>query len=1203
MIAERGLSRPFLQQLLRDLQKLQRTLMSDLRTRSQEVPAIRQRLEAEYRGARDRGRTRETFEAWREAWLTQVSVAWVLATVFVRYLEDNDLIAEVWLAGQGERRRRAHDAFELYFRRHPTHSEREYLEHVFRTVARLPGCGDLLGEKSNPLWLAGPSGDACRELLAFWQELDPHNPAEGALLRPLENPEGDSRFLGDLYQDLSEEARKRYALLQTPEFVESFILDRTLEPALAEFAPSGSSSLAEVRLLDPTCGSGHFLLGAFWRLFRHWKEREPGSEDRELARRALNSVYGVDLNPFAVAIARFRLLLAAMQASGLRRLKDAPDFPLHVATGDSLLHGSRTDRLGNFRFHGHTWSPDPYGMGDFQKAGQILDRQYHVVVGNPPYITDKDAAHNEEVRRHYRSAYQKFSLAVPFLERFFDLALPGKAGRPAGYVGMITANSFMKREFGKELIEKVFPTVDLTHVVDCSGAYIPGHGTPTVILFGRNRLPVGDRVRAVLGIRGEPATPEDPARGRVWRSIVELVDRPGAQNEFVSVADVARATFHRHPWSLGGGGALDLKEAIERRSRCRLGSLCSSIGITSVTGEDDLYLFPDARSARRAGAGSDSTLRLVLGDLVRDWCAATPPVALWPYDESFQLRPEAAIRGTMPLLWPCRTNLRQRKRFGVPMLQKGGVWYEWQELYYDKLRTPLSIAFAFVATHNHFVLDRGGKVFNRSAPVIKLPPGASEDDHLALLGLLNSSTANFWARQVCQPKGGDYVGNEGARVAKTPWEDRLERNGTQLEQFPIPPGHEATLPLARELDRLSWAAGDLLPARLVARQTPSRAALDAARAQEEALFRRRVALQEELDWLCYRLYGVLDEERCPLHPLETLPEVRLGERAFEIAMARKMAAGELETTWFARHGSTPVTEIPSRWPQSYRQVVEARLALLERDPYIGLLERPEYKRRWQREPWDKLEQEALRNWLLDRLESPACWPRLELTTTARLADRARQDPDFLQVAALYRGRDDFDLPALVQELALSEAVPYLPAFRYKPSGLLKRQQWERTWELQRREDAGEKVGPIPVPPKYTSADFARPEYWRLRGKLDVPKERFIHYPLAEREADPSPVLAWAGWDHLQQARALAAYYLQCKEVEGWPPQRLMPLLAGLHDLVPWLLQWHNHHDPETGQRLGDFFQGFVQEEARGFGWTEEDLAGWRPPPPGRGRGR
>ena len=62
-----------------------------------------------------------------------------------------------------------------------------------------------------------------------------------------------------------------------------------------------------------------------------------------------------------------------------------------------------------------------------------------------------------------------------------------------------------------------------------------------------------------------------------------------------------------------------------------------------------------------------------------------------------------------------------------------------------------------MATHNHFVLDRGGKVFKQSAPVIKLPEGASEDDHLALLGVLNSSTACFWLKQVCHNKGSTAI--------------------------------------------------------------------------------------------------------------------------------------------------------------------------------------------------------------------------------------------------------------------------------------------------------------------------------------------------------------------------------------------------------------------------------------------------------------
>jgi hypothetical protein len=88
----------------------------------------------------------------------------------------------------------------------------------------------------------------------------------------------------------------------------------------------------------------------------------------------------------------------------------------------------------------------------------------------------------------------------------------------------------------------------------------------------------------------------------------------------------------------------------------------------------------------------------------------------------------------------------------------------------ERFKTPLGIAFAEVATHNHFVLDRGGKVFKQTAPVIKLPAGASEDEHLGLLGLLNSSVACFWLKQVCHNKGGT-VDHHGARSSRTEkWE-------------------------------------------------------------------------------------------------------------------------------------------------------------------------------------------------------------------------------------------------------------------------------------------------------------------------------------------------------------------------------------------------------------------------------------------------
>lgn len=67
-----------------------------------------------------------------------------------------------------------------------------------------------------------------------------------------------------------------------------------------------------------------------------------------------------------------------------------------------------------------------------------------------------------------------------------------------------------------------------------------------------------------------------------------------------------------------------------------------------------------------------------------------------------------------------------------------------------------------------------------------------------------------------------------------------------------------------------------------------------------------------------------------------------------------------------------------------------------------------------------------------------------------------------------------------------------------------------------------------------------------------------------------------------------------KDSEGWPPERLQVLLAGLLDLLPWLDQWHNELDPVHSERMGNYYRGFVTEEARTLGFTLDDLRNWVP---------
>ncbi|MGS2618287.1 BREX-2 system adenine-specific DNA-methyltransferase PglX [Micromonospora sp. LZ34] len=1140
---------------LKALQAQVKTLVDDLRRQVAEAPALRAELRQEHNRAKAAERVGASFETWLEDVLDQAAVAWVLGCVFVRFCEDNGLVDRLWIGGADPTApaERAVQHRQAYLIANPRHNDRHWLREAFGYLRGLKATGKIFDEH-NPAWRFDVSGLAAEELSEFFRR----GPGRESLRRDDLN----TRFLGDLYQDLSTHAKKTYALLQTPEFVEEFILDRTFEPAVKEFG------LAATSVIDPTCGSGHFLLGAFHRLVRQWRDREPATDVKVLAERALGQVTGVDINPFAVAIARFRLLIAAMKVCGLTKLERTPGFPARVATGDSLLpwDGFRSRAQGDLLAAIEGKEVFAYESEDADLLKDYLaENQYTVVVGNPPYINVSDSARNKLYRSIYPTVcHRQYALTVPFAKRFFDLAKRSdEHGEGAGYVGQITGNAFMKREFGKKLIEDYFAhEVELSEVIDTSGAFIPGHGTPTVILVGRtNKRRRAATLRTVLGVRGEPAAPEIPANGKVWQAILRQIDLPESESEWITAADLDRSQLTAHPWSLSGGGAVGLMQYLMRVSS-RMSEVINEIGFGAVTREDGAYMV-GAGTLRRAGVPVAQQRPLVEGEVSRDWAITAPVMSLWPYHE--ETLDSFGVPSVRKLLWPMKSTLAQRVAYGETQIERGLTWFEYSMFFAKRYRVPLSISFAFVATHNHFVLDRGGKVFKQSAPVIKLPEGATEDDHLRLVGLLNSSTACFWLKQVSHDKG---IRGEGGGFTSDDWERFFEFTGTKLQEFPLPSAYP--LERARELDGLAQRLSSLTPAAVADSGVPTRQRLVEAEAEYHSVRARMIALQEELDWEVYRLYGLIDEDLTCANP----PELALGERAFEIVLH----ASGAQTEWFNRHGSKPIDRPQPHWPAEYRSLVERRIATITANRHIGLIERPECKRRWSTDGWDKMQSAALRDWLLDRLEAPELW-RVQPTplSVAQLADRVGGDQDFRAVLDLWVGHDNYDLTRTLGLLIADEHVPYLPAQRYKPSGLRKRAQWERTWTLQRREDAGEKVE-IEVPPKYTSADFARPSYWRARGKLDVPKERFISYPQAGRDSDGSELLGWAGWDHLKQAQALATVYLDRKTQEAWPAERLLPLLAGLVEIEPWLHQWHSGEEPRFPGSPAEFFTDFINAE-------------------------
>jgi hypothetical protein len=491
-------------------------------------------------------------------------------------------------------------------------------------------------------------------------------------------------------------------------------------------------------------------------------------------------------------------------------------------------------------------------------------------------------------------------------------------------------------------------------------------------------------------------------------------------------------------------------------------------------------------------------------------------------------------------------------------------------------------------------------VFNRSAPVIKLPAGATEDDHLALLGLLNSSTLGFWMRQMFQAKGGQSTGKKRQSEG---WSRRLEYDVTKLCAAPVVADQrERTIQLARRLDSL---AGDY--ARLSASTTfASEWRADAIESQLRAAETKRreirdqmVAFQEELDWTVYVAFGLAPADE--IVPLNQIEAVASEHRPFAIRLARAASAGSSTNYWFEAMGIQPAVEIPTIYSDAKRSRIERRLALLESNPSLGLIEVPEHKRKWEPTDWSQEVDLAALAWLSNRVEA-VVRAKDRPSTRGHIEAAIQDEPRILAAASIYQRRRDVDLGGLILDIFTAESVPSHRFHIYTESGLVKRAAWEAVWALQYREDAGERGGPIPVPPEYSqgsrgkSTDFLRNEYWQLRGNLDVPQERFIAFTEVPYRSGSETLYGWAGWTPAQRLRAILAIDENLEDADVAVADRI-----GLLDSAWRLLPDVAREDAAAAARLKAELQALVGPE----GPSRELIEDWKKrfsPPTARAAG-
>lgn len=1096
--------------------------------------------------------TDEAFNEWLDRWCRQAAIQFILRVLFLRVLEDRGLL--------GVTRIRTTDGQRMWAQLSRNLGAASYVQWCCWDAAHL--LPDLFGPTEYDLVL--PEDDLVQRFLDdVWRRPDPNR--EGRLRfdfrpDPVRDDEGfETRFIGDLYQELDAEIRDRYALLQTPHFISQFILEHTLLKRFEELDLSGAEGkdFREVTLLDPTGGSGHFYVDAFWMFVERYEQAGgkgrhglSSAERAQIARTVIEKhIFGCDINPYATALARFRLTLAACDYAQPTSLRDLRDLQFNLVTIDSLIPYEKL-LVGNWR--AGSALAQAFGQPDtIERALPVLRKRYDVVVGNPPYIQARDAEKRSLYRKHYDSAYRKFGLSTPFTERFLHFVVEG------GSVGLINSNAFARRQFGKKLIENVLPRYDLDTVIDLSGAYIPGHGTPTVILFARNQPPSNKTVLVLSNLRGEESTPTDPAQSKVWTSVVRGISvGPGYTDEYVDVSARPRSLLAEHPWQFGGPKGR-LFQRLRENAPSVLSEHSDSIGLDCYTGDDEIYIHEES-VFRRLGIDQAVIKPVVIGENLRDWAIYTG-TCIFPYrqEKPLDIDTKPAL---LRYLEPFQERLNARIFFGKTHGERAMEWFEYSIVNWSKKDDPLAIAFVLVSTHNQFLVQNMERVFQHSSQLIKLRQ-TRPSNYAVITALLNSAVVGFCLKQLCYNKG---TGNDPVR-------DRYEHTSTNVGQTPIPLQYDKDSPAAGRLlvlaDDVSTLGSQLTcltmqkvfekgneayqtwmsvlegyiaphsalpPPFNSAREL--RAARDKLAALRQDIRARMIFLQEEMDWLAYEMYGLL-KGKAPLaedylsRAEYEAARLELGQRPFEVA-------GK------GYRGDWPAGYQPPPLPEVLRLLTEARMAIIEANPDIALLEDPLYKRRWIPPDYDREFRDAAAWWLAEKLE----WALEHHGKPISLRQWARlmgQDERVAAVLEVLTDTQMYDLDEELLKVIGANAVPNRPEHYLKPEGL-------RKFYAARQSEP-------PGTPEYKSDEFSDGTAWKLRGKLNIPRERFISYTEfdhTQRGVDApesgGPWFGWAGWDPAQRADALA-FLLDQANRAGWELRwRQCGLRAALRDLLPEL---------------------------------------------------
>jgi hypothetical protein len=546
------------------------------------------------------------------------------------------------------------------------------------------------------------------------------------------------------------EVRKAGGVYYTPQWVVEEIVHLVLDPLISGRPPR---QMSQIRILDPACGSGSFLLSAFGRLIREYEayytahptvsprdHYSDGAGRRRLHTRAkaqilVDNIYGIDVDPQAVEVTMMSLYLkvlegesdASLRNEQLDLLKVAvlPPLDRNVVCGNTLVTAQgfqhslvELDDDMQRRLNPFDWDDPRHGLGKVLEEGG-----FDAVIGNPPYFS-VDATYG---RHHPMMAYLSRTYPAVWQDKsdilFYFLARAVEVSKR--YVGFIVSRAFLEAHKAEHLRGYLAQHAPMRDAIDFGGYQVFADASiSTAIVVLDKSLPTGSAT-SIVRVLPDADLPLEAVVGSLREGTAPF-------ETFEMPAPVGSAGWH-----LVDPETARLVELIDAHHP-RLDG-CARVGQGMQTGENEAFGALDLAQINALGIPSTLVRRRVRNSDIRRYSAHLRDEWLLYLEEvgTFKELPPAVQEYLS-------AGARKASLAGRAAFRRGNCewWkYTWplHKAEYGKPR----LVCPYRAGYNRFALDPGFTFLTLTDTTVVFPLSGTSDDAYYLLALLNSRVLSY----------------------------------------------------------------------------------------------------------------------------------------------------------------------------------------------------------------------------------------------------------------------------------------------------------------------------------------------------------------------------------------------------------------------------------------------------------------------------